>query len=240
MYLLALRAFASDTSILIRKRFAILGSFLRLQIKWKLLSMGHIEAGTVDPRTHSERCLADTAQRYAYRPLRDGDQEIRLIKLLPGNPADALRIEIVHALLEKAPIYEALSYVWGCPQPSYRIDCHQRKLEISRNLYVALVYLRKRFHRRTLWVDAVCINQEDGKERERQVRLMGDIYSSANRVLIWLGEEDAASDKTVDSMTMISGKLAKLLGRHSGLVLRHDGHPYEEESRAILEFFDRP
>lgn len=46
---------------------------------------------------------------------------------------------------------------------------------------------------RALWVDAICINQADVRERSEQVAIMRDIYQHAERVLVWLGEEDADS-----------------------------------------------
>ncbi len=49
--------------------------------------------------------------------------------------------------------------------------------------------MRKTDTTRTLWVDAVCINQDDVVEKNHQVHLMKDIYGGATRVLVWLGEE---------------------------------------------------
>ncbi|RII13657.1 hypothetical protein CUC08_Gglean004427 [Alternaria sp. MG1] len=37
------------------------------------------------------------------------------------------------------------------------------------------------------WIDAICINQSDINERSEQVPRMGDIYSMASRVWIWMG-----------------------------------------------------
>ncbi|KAF2181338.1 HET-domain-containing protein, partial [Zopfia rhizophila CBS 207.26] len=90
------------------------------------------------------------------------------------------------------------------------------------------------------WIDTLCINQNDPEERTSQVELMGAIYSAAKRVVIWLGEEDTASQKAIDTMIELSKSLVKLLGGHYGAVFRHDKHPYKDEARAINEFFDRP
>lgn len=105
--------------------------------------------------------------------------------------------------LKFEPNYEALSYVWGPPQnpvevqvvsteaPSSRAS---QTLLLGRNLHSALKGLRHPTCARTLWVDAVCINQNDIDERNAQVLRMGDIYSLAARVVIWLGPE--ADDST--------------------------------------------
>jgi hypothetical protein len=47
--------------------------------------------------------------------------------------------------------------------------------------------LRLEDRKRLIWADAVCINQADDEEKSWQVRMMGDVYRNADRVLIWLG-----------------------------------------------------
>ncbi|KAK5626742.1 hypothetical protein RRF57_002457 [Xylaria bambusicola] len=91
---------------------------------------------------------------------------------------------------------QALSYVWGSPTDLVDIDVDGATFSATRNLYLALRRLREQIGRtggnddsRTLWVDAVCIDQEDADEKRHQVQLMGDIYSQASRGLLWLGEE---------------------------------------------------
>lgn len=95
--------------------------------------------------------------------------------------------------------FEALSYVWGAPEAEpkffkgYRppelaicLDGHQ--LAISANLGEALRAHRFRDAVRTIWVDAICINQNDAQERGHQVTLMSAIYMTARQVVVWLGE----------------------------------------------------
>ncbi len=45
-----------------------------------------------------------------------------------------------------------------------------------------------------LWIDAICINQEDTEERNAQVLRMASIYQSARRVVVWLGPADKDSE----------------------------------------------
>jgi hypothetical protein len=70
------------------------------------------------------------------------------------------------------------------------IDNYALGLSITANLESALRHLRLSDQQRTLWVDALCINQSDITERGSQVQLMADIYTAVSRVLIWLGPED--------------------------------------------------
>ncbi|GIZ41074.1 hypothetical protein CKM354_000439000 [Cercospora kikuchii] len=105
----------------------------------------------------------------------------------------------------KIPAYEALSYAWGevkRTHVAYVVDPGTMQalgsLAITRSLDVALRNLRTVDAERTIWVDAICINQEDLHERSIQVRRMGEIYKYAARVVVWLG---CASD---DSMVALS------------------------------------
>jgi hypothetical protein len=89
-------------------------------------------------------------------------------------------------------VYEALSYTWAtengeCKRSSH-IKCDGTKLFVTKNCRLALRYLRKEDASRLLWVDAICINQKDDKERGHQVGMMRDVYSKATEVLVWLGE----------------------------------------------------
>ncbi|KAI1398394.1 heterokaryon incompatibility protein-domain-containing protein [Hypoxylon fuscum] len=95
--------------------------------------------------------------------------------------------------------FEALSYVWGPQENPEQVkvvdtaSSHQRvnslgSILVGRNLVVALRHLRSKDNPRKLWVDALCINQDDTKEREGQVGLMRDIYRLAARVVVWLGQ----------------------------------------------------
>ncbi|KAI9862977.1 MAG: hypothetical protein M1813_004150 [Trichoglossum hirsutum] len=62
-------------------------------------------------------------------------------------------------------------------------------IQIGANFACALTHLRYPDQPRTLWVDAVCINQNGVDERNAQVKRMGSIYSLAGRVVVWLGQE---------------------------------------------------
>ena len=80
--------------------------------------------------------------------------------------------------------FDALSYAWGkekCPR-KVLLDGHH--VSIGLNLERALCELRRSYSGRLLWIDALCINQEDVKERSQQVQLMGRIFSSAEQVII--------------------------------------------------------
>lgn len=127
-----------------------------------------------------------------YKALDPHLPEIRVLKLLPSASFDA-RIEcrLVHrALYGDSDEYEALSYVWGGNESTAEITLNNEPYSITPNLEIALRHLRQPSAERTLWVDALCINQHDLVERSRQVLLMKDIYAHCTVDLAWMLTRD--------------------------------------------------
>lgn len=136
---------------------------------------------------------------YSRVPLDQGQRQIRLLWLAPGQSRDELRGKLVVTSMDSMPAYDALSNTWGAstmvPQPSISIE-HEWHISLTDNLYKALKRLRRRFQKRVLWIDAICINQGNASERSHQVSIMGQIYKSARRVCIWLGDTPDGSALT--------------------------------------------
>jgi hypothetical protein len=95
-------------------------------------------------------------------------------------------------------LYDALSYVWGDSDNPQSIYIGKHDLSVNRNLYAALSRLRNFSLERIIWVDAICIDQKNTKEKEQQIRLMPKIFSQANSVIVWLGEEADDSDQALE------------------------------------------
>ncbi|KAF4452316.1 hypothetical protein F53441_4834 [Fusarium austroafricanum] len=123
-----------------------------------------------------------------YQPL-SSSSSFRLLELLPSeNRTDPLVGRLIDSDITFQPDYEALSYVWGDIIPVRYINLGDQDISITPNLHSALIHLRSPDTIRTLWVDALCINQFVHGERNQQVRIMGDIFKSARQVVVWLGE----------------------------------------------------
>lgn len=131
-----------------------------------------------------------TNYQVALDPYRETHEEFRYPQL---------RCRLIHTTLRRCSVpdsffaYYALSYVWGGPR-RIPIDVNGRKLFVSSNLANALVDISRTppiqpYTHHMLWVDALCINQEDNFERGNQVQLMREIYDTAKMVIIWLGGE---------------------------------------------------
>lgn len=118
--------------------------------------------------------------------------------------------------------YEALSYVWGSQaDPAHaRIFSPASGLpergivSITQNLEIALRHLRQAATSRRLWIDALCIDQRDNKERSTQVSIMGKIYASADRVIAWLGEDANGSEEALVLLQHASEQV-QIINRHT-------------------------
>ena len=124
---------------------------------------------------------------------------IRLLTLQPAlSSADDIVISIQKARLSTSPEYKAVSYCWatedGDDSKSCTLSCDGGLIFITRNCEAALRRIRND-QDRTLWLDAICINQASDGERSHQMGLMGSIYKSASGVLVFLGEPESDVDE---------------------------------------------
>ncbi|RYZ20201.1 MAG: hypothetical protein EOP49_47810, partial [Sphingobacteriales bacterium] len=131
-------------------------------------------------------------------------QEIRLLVLHPGQDEEDLVCDIRHVNLLDRPAYEAVSYTWrdalGDHTLRRPIRCYGKTIWITANCQAALYCLHRRHRRRSLWVDAVCIDQMNDAERNHQVRLMSTIYSSASQVLVYLAPPSPSSRQSINTL----------------------------------------
>ncbi|CAE6995143.1 hypothetical protein P3342_000058 [Pyrenophora teres f. teres] len=122
-----------------------------------------------------------------YSQLNVPRREIRLLHLHPGLWDDDINAHLETVSLDDYPNYKAISYVWGDASQRLSITIDGEALSLTLSLYTALRRLRTPHSKLVLWTDAVCINQSDLDERSQQVGFMGEIYSRAEEVVIWLG-----------------------------------------------------
>jgi hypothetical protein len=143
-----------------------------------------------------------SSSSFSYSALDKASRSIRLLILSPiPHPEDnRIQCSLVAKSLNLSPQYEALSYGWGpVDELNLRIRLDNCLFPVRQNLLLALRALRG-FTERILWIDALCINQEDIEERGSQVQIMGSIYTGAQCVLSWLGtpDETELENKAVD------------------------------------------
>ena len=154
-----------------------------------------------------------------------GKDSIRLLQIVRTSPVPIFSLH-PHRVAE-APDFYALSYTWGNPLPplasetdvynetvkciltSEDVECN---VNVTRNLFDALCSLARRSINGPLWIDALCINQDDTDERQEQVAIMGQIYASSQEVIVWLGP---TSDLDKDAVTL-HNEFVPALRRHFG------------------------
>lgn len=126
---------------------------------------------------------------YRYETLDKSTQEIRLLLLQPSkDPTEPIELSIFNVPLQNANPYWALSYTWGDASFREEVQLNRLKFSVTRNLYEALKSLQSRLSGELrLWVDAVCINQDDLDERSQQVKMMCHIYAQADVVAAFMG-----------------------------------------------------
>ncbi|KAL6702928.1 hypothetical protein ACN47E_000770 [Coniothyrium glycines] len=122
-----------------------------------------------------------------WQPLDPYKKEIRVLVVAPGASADKLMCDLEIVSLDAEPEYQALSYVWGPPPSSCEVCLEGTQHKVTDNLFDALMEIRHDQTTQKIWVDAVCIDQKNEKEREAQVMMMGEIYTRASLVHVWLG-----------------------------------------------------
>lgn len=125
--------------------------------------------------------------RYHYQQL-VGNERFRLIRLLPGEADNDITINLTH-VKDDPPEYQALSCTWGNDPRQHPIIVKDDKnkasvLNIQPNVHAALKALCSRSISMYLWIDAICINQDDVKERSGQILMMETIYREATNLLI--------------------------------------------------------
>ncbi|EHK47191.1 hypothetical protein TRIATDRAFT_194157 [Trichoderma atroviride IMI 206040] len=133
---------------------------------------------------------------YEYDKIDLDGPAFRLVRLHQGDCGD-LSCDLFQAVLHQRDEiipYEALSYTWGPTGGHHSLVVNDRKMSITANLYLALKSLRYPHSDRILWIDAVCINQSNVKERNHQVAQMSHIYKQASRVIFFLGNATFTTD----------------------------------------------
>ena len=138
---------------------------------------------------------------------------------------------------EKPWHYETLSYVWGNAPADHEIRLNDHSLLITSSLWEALRVLARERAGKFLWVDAICINQKDSSEKSSQVRMMGQIYQRAQRVIIWINRPGIRSGRRqVDLITQTALKgfaQGYRAGWYAGVLTQYLENPRHEA-------FDKP
>jgi hypothetical protein len=129
---------------------------------------------------------------FTHTPLDLSRQTIRVLRVLNGPRKSTLECTVEHVPLDGR--HTCLSYTWGALDSGSQILINGRTFKVRKNLRNFLLQAREDGLSDPLWIDAVCIDQQNVAERNHQVQQMALIYQQAKRVLIWLGRGREEAD----------------------------------------------
>ena len=154
-----------------------------------------------------------------YASLNPALDEIRVLHVSPAmessHPIHA-QLETISLQRKPAAHYEAVSYCWGNPTRQEVIVINSLELAIPASSVEVLRRFRHSDQLRTLWIDAICINQADFSERAQQVMLMGSVYSKSAHTLIWLGDPNDTTQRAIECIQNNAGLIRVLLQAYGG------------------------
>ena len=198
----------------------------------------------------SPKTITTSEKSFSYKPLAKVANPIRLAVLLPAKERSAsIKCLLCNELLSNNPDYEALSYTWGDASQTRPIEVDGKTFHAAETLVSALRQLRykKEGKVRVLWIDALCINQNDNGEKGQQVRQMTSVYGQASQVVIWLGLESNTSTRAINFLHELTTTLGRE-SQHKDIVpsstfggrLSHLHPFYNDNWSALVQFFLRP
>lgn len=154
-------------------------------------------------------------------------RSIRLLVATRRYPWGPLELQLNSYDLDSCPPYEAISYRWGDEKPTPLIISGHRLVIKSENALRVISGRASFWHPKLIWIDSVCVNQNDIEERNQQVLLMRDVYRQASRVIVWLGAPEHTLSATPALQVFIF-----LLGTYSRI---NDPNIAEGNLKSVLQ-----
>lgn len=138
-----------------------------------------------------------------WEPLESPQEQLRLLYLLPGAQDEPINGELYTFYRETAPAYTAMSYSWGNAGDNEPLSINGITLSLRRSCHYVLWQARAHVGGSFIWIDSICIDQENLQEKGHQVRIMGSIYASADLVLVCIGP----GTEDIDTITALAPEL---------------------------------
>lgn len=115
--------------------------------------------------------------------------------------------KLSHANLDALPKYLTLSYTWDGQKRTEDLVVNGKVLKVIGNITTLLPYVLEKHHTLPLWIDGVCIDQENDQEKSLQIPLMTTIYEQAERCVVWLGKSNQNIDTIIPKIPTLIQKL---------------------------------
>ncbi len=194
-----------------------------------------------------------------YKPLDENWSEIQLLEIIHSDESELVECRLSTVSLLDNLSFTALSYVWGNRKVTKDILVNGYTIAVTVNLESALrrvrQYWQEEFPDRDMrefriWVDAICINQFDTPERNKQVKYMRSIYSTAELIISWLGYGKEDTARAIETFKLISGEMSSVDSERTDKLSLHwvrkyphlcdsgESHSAHDWWNAMLLFFD--
>ncbi|KAI5361934.1 Putative heterokaryon incompatibility [Septoria linicola] len=149
----------------------------------------------------SEQVVAEK-DVFSGAPLLDPAKQIRLLRFLSTPKAETIVCKLEVFSLDDLPAYANFSYTWGFSSETKTIIINGQPFDIGVNCHYALRQVSSLPHAQLghFWIDSICVNQAEVRERSEQVTIMGSIYSKASIVLVCLGLPADDSDYLLQTL----------------------------------------
>ncbi|KIY01777.1 uncharacterized protein Z520_01915 [Fonsecaea multimorphosa CBS 102226] len=174
---------------------------------------------------------------YKWEPLNLRKNEFRILQLhgvVQEEEGELLSISLQNVPMSGHPPYNALSYTWGDLSHQKKILLGGFPHWITRNLHEALcVLLNRGVH--SLWVDALCIDQNDPDEKSAQVGRMATIFQEAETVDVWLGSATPESDNLLDFMRNVDHSMLEQQFWAQSFLAPGNGRPSSGKTTYIFD-----
>ena len=167
-------------------------------------------------------------------------QPIRLVRLHPGKRDQPIVVTLFEAALADKPKYEAISYCWADKSSLKAIACNEAPLLITKSLHQALVRFRYTARSRILWADALCIDQHNLAEKNIQVAMMGQVYKSCIRVLIWLGYQSGRDNDDRFPIPVTNHTILRIMWSRVKYVTANETRDWYALDRLSLQTYNLP
>ena len=180
-----------------------------------------------------------------YQHVQLRDDEIRVLVLEPADDLDddlQCHLQTIELSNSAGQEYEALSYHLGSRARTHTAYIDGHECSVTGGAYDALRHLRHPSKRRSIWIDAICINQQDLDERNKQVAMMREIYTGASRVVVWLGRLDDRSQTAIKALREMGADRTVHLSSRNERHASIDGLTFETEDLRsnMIDFFHIP
>lgn len=149
--------------------------------------------------------------KFQWRTLDKTRSQIRILDLDAGVAKSPLSGHLRHVSLDvlEKPRYETISYAWGETTLAGHISVDSGIINIPASAVSALRHMRMPDKPRALWIDCICIDQQDDMEKNHQVALMSEIYTYSHQTLSYIGEDDGSAAEAFEGIKLMHRVLAR-------------------------------